>query len=163
MRIKFYVWLFNSLLIIFLVQTAHATRQQPDILIDEGREYFLYSNPLESLFGKEKPRPHFQVFHTANMRGYVATWEIDQGILYLKDIKARIDGAIVGIERIFPGQYGRIEAIWFTGKLRIPQGKILKYGYGYGDIYEYDLLIHIQKGKVINREIIKNELEGSEP
>lgn len=159
MKIKYYVGFFNLLLMVVLAQTVHATRQQPDILIDGGQEHFLYSNPLESLYGKENPRPHFQIVHTANMRGYIATWEIDQGILYLKDIKARIDGVIVGLERMFPGQHDRVEATWFTGKLRVPQGKVLKYGYGYESIYEYDRIIHIQKGKVINREIIKNDLD----
>jgi len=164
MGIKCHRVFFNLLLTVFLLQTAHATRQSPDILIDEGQKYFLYSNPLESFWSKEKPRPHFQIFYTANMRGYIATWEIEQGILYLKAIKGVINNReIVGLESIFPGQYGRLEATWFTGKLRIPQGKILKYGYGYESIYEYDLIIHIQKGKVIKREVIKNELEGFDP
>lgn len=145
------------------VRSAEATAQRADILIYEGQNLPLFSNPLESYYQNGATRPHFESPNTANWRGYIATWEIDNGVLYLRDIEAWIDGSKVGMNKVFPGQVGRIEAKWFTGKLRVPQGERLQYVHmGYGSIYEKDLIITIEAGKVVKVEVINHSQRTKE-
>ncbi len=142
--------------LVFLVpQAALATTQIPDAIIIEGQRHSLYSLPLEQYYRAGHPRPQFRSPHTANWRGYVATWEIDRGRLYLKSIRAWIGKKEVGLEALFPGQKAPIPATWFTGQLRVPQGKILKVGVPQ-PIHEKDLVITVEQGKVTRQEIVDN-------
>lgn len=135
--------------------SALATAQFPDVLIYEGKQYQLFSNPLESYYKAHGlPRPKFQAWHTANYRGYVATWEIDNDVLYLKKIRAKIDGHMVGLNYLFPDNSGKVEARWFQGFLRVPMGAVLHQGYT--SVYERDLIITIKAGKVVGKEFIDN-------
>ena len=87
------------------------------------------------------------IYSTACWRGYIGTWEIKDDKFYLK----KIDGA-VRLAKKEP-----IQATWFTGVLRIPQGKELHYVHmGFGSIYERDLLIKIQEGVVVDQKVIDN-------
>ena len=158
MRISVKIWLLALVLLVLAGgQPALATAQFPDVLIYEGKEHSLFSNPLESYYGPDRPRPQFKMWHTANYRGYVATWEIDKGMLYLKKIKARLEGKEVGLDYLFPGNKGRVAAAWFTGTLRVPQGKQLHYVHaGYRSVYEQELIITLKDGKVTNKEVIDN-------
>jgi len=134
---------------------ALATAQIPDTLIYQGQEHMLFSNPLESYWNKDRPRPPFQMWHTANYRGYSATWEIDRDTLYLKNLRARLDGKYVGMDHLFPQAKGRVAADWFSGTLRVPQGKQLRYVHmGYHSVYERELLITVTNGKVTGKEVI---------
>ncbi len=136
---------------------ALATAQFPDILYIEGQKHSLMTNPLEQYYSLPgNPRPQFRAPNTATWRGYIATWEIDQGRLFLKSIRAWTERGEVGLEALFPGQKAPIPANWFTGKLRVPQGKIIKPGVGYRAVYEKELIIDIEKGRVGRRELIDN-------
>lgn len=68
-----------------------ATAQIPDLLIYKGETLSLFTNPLESFYNKENPRPYSfgmtKCINTACWRGYVATWEIKNDRLYLLEIK----------------------------------------------------------------------------
>ena len=45
--------------------------------------------------------------------------------------------APVGFEKVFPGKTKPLKAEWFTGTLRIPQGKPIQYVHmGYQTVYE---------------------------
>ena len=139
------------------IRSAGATAQEPDSLIYERQNLPLFSNPLESYYQSGAVRPNFEFRSTANRRGYIATWEIDNGVLYLRDIKAWIDGSEVGMDKVFPEQVGRIEAKWFTGQLQVPQGKLLQYIHGgYASVYEQNLIITVEAGKVAKVEVIDN-------
>lgn len=67
-----------------------ATAQIPDILWFNGTKYSLYSNPLESYFNKDNPRPQQIIengcWSTACWRGYQAKWKIIDNQLYLTEI-----------------------------------------------------------------------------
>ena len=140
----------------FLVpEAAMATTQCSDILYLDGQKQSLESLPLETYFGPGNPRPKFRAPNTATWRGYIATWEIDRGVLYLKAIRAWTDQREVGLEALFPGQKGPVAATWFTGKLRVPQGKVLKPAVPY-PIYGKDLLITVERGRVVNQEVVDN-------
>jgi hypothetical protein len=140
--------------ICFLVpEAALATTQFSDILYLNGQKHSLDSLPLEPYYGSGNPRPKFRAPNTATWRGYVATWEIDRGVLQLKAIRAWTDQGQVGLEALFPGQKGPVAATWFTGKLKVPQGKILKPAVPH-PIYEKYLMITVEKGKVVSQEVI---------
>jgi hypothetical protein len=59
----------------------------------------------------------------------------------------------VGLEALSPGQKGPVAATWFTGKLKVTQGKILKPAVP-PPIYEKDLMITVEKGRVVSQEVI---------
>ena len=138
----------------FLVpEAALATTQFSDILYLNGQKHSLDSLPLEQYYGPGNPRPKFRAPNTATWRGYIATWEIDRGVLYLKAIRAWTNQGEVGLPALFPGQKSPVAATWFTGKLRVPQGKILKPAVPH-PIFEKYLMITVEKGRVVNQEVI---------
>ena len=52
---------------------------------------------------------------------------------------------------------GRVEATWFTGELRIPDGELLQYVHmGYESVHQRDLLIRIERGRVTGRTLVDN-------
>lgn len=144
-----------AVLALMAPQAAQATVQFPDIIYIDGQKNFLHSNPLEQYYGPHNPRPHFRWPNTATWRGYIATWEIDRGTLYLKAIRAWTPQGEVGLEALFPGHKGRVAATWFTGLLRIPQGERVRFHMPY-PIYEKYLMITVKQGRVASQEIIDN-------
>ncbi len=64
---------------------------------------------------------------TACWRGYQGTWEIVDGLFYLVGLEGRYQ--LAGDEPLF--------ADWFSGTLRVPSGKQLRYVHGgFGSVYE---------------------------
>ena len=140
----------------FLVpEAALATTQFSDILYLTGQKHSLDSLPLEAYYGPGNPRPKFRAPNTATWRGYIATWEIDRGVLYLKAIRAWTDRGEVGLPSLFPGRKGPVAATWFTGTLKVPQGKVIKPAVPH-PIYGKYLMITVEKGRVVNQEVIEN-------
>lgn len=134
------------------------TAQIAESLHYEGRSMAMCSNPLGDYFALADIHPGFAMNCTALWRGYVGTWEILDGRLYLIGLKGELeDGTRINLASIFPDYPERVFAHWYSGKLRIPQGKLLQYVHmGYGSIYEDDLFIDIRKGVVINTEVLHN-------
>ncbi len=82
-----------TLLILLLsiqVEAVYATAQIADILIYKNDTMRIFTNPLESFFNKDNPRPKHILgngsWNTACWRGYRAVWEIGKGQLYLNEI-----------------------------------------------------------------------------
>lgn len=150
-----------SLLLLFAAP-AWPTAQIPERITYEGEPGSLLTNPLESYFTKDNPRPEFAAPHTACWRGYIGSWEIRENTLYLVDIKAWMrdssgKAAPVDFEGLFPGKRAPLKAEWFTGTLRIPRGKPLRYVHmGYQTVYEEEVLLRIEKGNVVDRQRIDN-------
>jgi len=143
------------------------TAQVSETLIYHGKELMMFSNPLDPYL--RATGISFVSPHTANWRGYVGTWEIkgsEETVerLYLVELKAHRDYEdIVGLEEIFPGFPDGVFAHWFSGTLRLPQGKQLKYEHmGYMSVYEYDLFLEIKKGVVINKHAVHNTVDSNE-
>lgn len=149
-------------LVLLIASPAWPTAQIPERIVFEGTEGFLFTNPLETWFGKDNPRPEFASPHTACWRGYVASWEIKEDTLYLTDVKAWMrdeqgKAAPVGFETIFPGKSKPLKAGWFTGTLRIPRGNPIQYVHmGYQTVYEYEVFLRIEAGKVVDRQMVDN-------
>jgi hypothetical protein len=124
------------------------TAQLPDTLIHAGNRYSLYSNPLETYFEQFPPRPSFVPPHTANWRGYVAEWAVEEQRLYLNGLSGQICtrapeiGAaspdswcpvghrggcyirIVGLADIMATNEERLAATWVSGQLTRRAGRV---------------------------------------
>jgi hypothetical protein len=103
---------------------------------------------------------------TGNWRGYVATWKIENDHLYLVKLDTWICRGWnentcrkVNLQRLFGKRYrnGKVLANWFSGELRMPDGKMLQYVHmGYGSVYEREIMLRIESGKLVNESTIDN-------
>lgn len=146
-------------LTLFFKVAAFATAQYPDKIVYNGKEYDLHTNPLEKYF-KDHPdkRPKGGVMSTALWRGYVATFEIKDNQLYVKDVQIEYYDTTGKkghdykwksvISEVFPDQNSR-KIDWLTGLLVIPHGKLVNYVHmGYGSTYQKYILLEIDKGNL---------------
>ena len=135
-----------------------ATAQAPDVIIYKGKEYSLYSNPMEEYFEKyPDKRPRDGILSTGLWRGYIATFEVTDSQVFLKDIQIEIwDSAapkdsyamklVSVIKDVFPDQT-KIKVDWLSGLLVIPYGKMIDYVHtGYGPTFEHYILLEVNKG-----------------
>ena len=109
---------------------------------------------------------------TGNWRGYVATWTIENGSLYLVKIDAWIcrgwdekNCGKVELSRLFGRRYrkGKVKADWFSGELRVPDGKLLQYVHmGYGSVYEREITLSVESGRIV-RESMSDNTQKSLP
>lgn len=150
---------------------ALATAQTPDILLYDNKVYELHANPLESFYPDKTSRPHFQIrpgsISSGTWRGYTAIWEIAGETLFLKGIDSWVCEAKLSDEKCHKAdlkelfgvrfQGGRVEANWFNGEVRIPDGKMLQYVHmGYGSIYERDILLTFKAGRITGKRVVDN-------
>lgn len=156
--------IFIKLLLFLFGIEAFATSQRPDKLIYNGIEYNLFTNPLEIYFEKnpEKRPTHAYggvvIGSSSLWRGYVATFEIKNNKLIVKDIQILcidttennshdIEWESVLIE-VFPEQK-ELEVDWFTGLLVLPLGNLMNYIHeGYGSTYENYIILEINEGNL---------------
>ncbi|MHC4700880.1 MAG: hypothetical protein ACYTFQ_09920 [Planctomycetota bacterium] len=155
-----------GLSVCLLASTAHGTAQIPEKLLYKGKEYRLTSLPLEKYFDAERGKPkQLRPTSTACWRGYVGTWEVTDKTLYLKSLgRYRGGGSYeeIPFSVCFKDRKPPIMADWFTGALRLPQGKMLRYVHmDFESIYEKDLYIGIRKGKVVSETLIDNKGKGA--
>ena len=119
----------------------------------------MYSNPLETYWLKtKKARPPF-IDTSDCIRGYVAKWEIKNNRLLLREIEGTYNRNFIfftkqapyTLKKLFPGSKNRpVEAIWFSGKLRIPIGKMTLYEHNaYDSRFEKEIIMTINKGEVV--------------
>lgn len=151
---------------IFLGLKVFATAQYPDKIIYNGKEYDLYSNPLEAYFEKKPDeRPKGGIMSSALWRGYVATFEVKDNQLFLKDIEIEYQDTASKksynykwrsvIKEVFPGQK-EIKIDWLTGLIVLPYGKLINYVHlGYGSTYEKYILLEIDKGYLKQEKQLK--------
>jgi hypothetical protein len=147
--------------VILLTDHAFATGQEPDHLFYKGKTEIIFNNPLERYFNKQRPKPAKLFTNSvcsAIWRGYIATWEIKKKTLYLVKMVEGNCGknpAVIPLDKLFVGQKTKVKAEWFSGKLRIQQGKQLRYiDYGYETLYEKEVLLIIEKGLLVGEETI---------
>jgi len=143
------------ILVLFLLEmTAFGTVQYPDKIIYNGKEYRLKDcYPLESYFEKyPDKRPKDGLSLTALRKGYVATFEIIDNQLYLKDIEV-FNGDTTNdkghavflwksvLNEVFPNQE-LIKMDWITGLL------LLSYNEGIDGRYAHFTLLEIENGEI---------------
>lgn len=135
------------------------TAQIAEKLLFNGQWHSLCELPLDVFFALGGKSPHFAYpNNTALWRGYVGTWSIENGRLYLVALNGHLDdGTLATLETLFPSFPDRVFAHWYSGKLRCPRGRRLEYVHmGFGSTYEEDLLIEVRKGVVIGTEVRRN-------
>ena len=150
--------------------------QLPDIIIINGEQMDLYSNPLEQYWTLyKKKRPIFETSSTCK-RGYIATWEILDKKLLLRsmDGNAEVRSFVFwkktirySIGMLFSKARNRaIIATWFTGKIRIPQGNRTLYVHNeYDSRFEREMVITVEQGGVTKTVVLdysqqKLQVEG---
>ena len=134
------------------------TAQYPERLVLDGVMHDMCATPLSSCALKGQ-FPSFVSPSTACWRGYVGTWEIVDGRLYLIEFIGFLnyDGDEADLQTLFPDATDRVFADWYSGVIRIPQGKLLHYEHmGYESTYERDLIIEIDAGTVTKSEVRGN-------
>jgi hypothetical protein len=152
-----------------LAACAFGTGQMPDAINVDGVLHSLYSNPLEQLYERQK-RPAFvdslEGESSGNWRGYVALWQVHKDRLYLVAIDTYIRKKRVSVLELFPRRVedGRVFADWFNGELRIPDGKQLQYVHmGYGSTFERDIVLTVERGRVVSRRVVDNRRKRVPP
>jgi hypothetical protein len=138
--------------------SAFATAQAPDRIIYNGQEYSLHTNPMEEYFAKyPEKKPTSEVRSSGLWRGYIATFEVADNSLFLKDIgvlvskKTESGGFDTEMKSVIADLVPagkKLKIDWFTGLLVLPSGKIVNYVHmGYGSTFEKYTLIEIDKGE----------------
>ena len=142
------------------------TAQIGERLRYQGEDMTMATEPLEAYFTLGGERPSFGFVSTALWRGYVGRWEIVDDRLYLVGINAAaFRDEPVPLERPFPGYGDRVFAHWYSGTLRVPRGRQLKYVHmGYASTYERDLMLEIERGVLRSTWVRHNALPpGAKP
>lgn len=144
------------------------TAQITEKLRYKGEVLSLCSTPLGPYRATTQHTLQLVSPHTALWRGYVGTWSIEEGRLYLVDITGYAPGnGHVGLRDFFPHATDGVFAHWFSGDLRCPIGGLLSYRHmGFGSLYEKDLFIRVSRGivqkehTVINRTATQTDTAG---
>lgn len=169
----------KKILIIFLFFCCYqvfGTDQAPDKVIYNGKEYSLAFDvfPMEDYF-KKNPEKHPKkirlkesqdeeveiVVSSGLWRGYVATFEIIENELYLKDIEIIKDmnGNYESIiHKIFPNGK-KLKIDWLDGDFRL-NGKFKNYDNDEGVRFESYIHLKIKKDKIVTiKELNHQELK----
>lgn len=142
------------------------TAQFAERLHYQGEDVAMCTNPLSDYFAMSGLSSPFGYDCTALARGYIGSWEIVDDRLYLIGLGGLFeDSPQMSLTTIFPGFPDRVFAHWYSGTIRIPQGKLLQYVHaGYGSTYERDLLLDVERGVVVATRVRQNgvaEAEGA--
>lgn len=156
------------IMVVLMLALAHrevrATAQIPDVVVLDGRELALNTNPLEPYLQANKGKaPVFEETSSALWRGYVATWEIRGSRLWLNKVAVQRLGPAAKpgqreeyrdvdvLRSIFP-RGGPVPATWYTGALIMPLGDVVDYLHqGYGSTYERYLVSIVRAGREAKR------------
>jgi hypothetical protein len=138
------------------------TEQIPDTIRLAGRELPMHSFPLDAWFAHSGRRSPFNSEDSHHWRGYIATWEMHADRLYLVKLRSHLaDGRTGNLGDLFPGFPDRVFAHWYSGELRIPQGKEIGYIHaGFGPIHESTLCLAVRKGVVTGRRVDATDTTG---
>lgn len=139
------------------------TALMPEILLYKGQKLALCDQPLYPYLTKlpKARRPKFAACSTACRRGYVGTWEIRDGWLYLISIEGSLetpDGfPDATLKTAFPWVKETLLAKWFSETVRCPEGRMLSYAHaGYASEYERDRMFYFEKGQLIEEFVVLN-------
>ena len=128
------------------------TAQIPEVLHFEGRQHAMCTEPLEDYFELTGTKSPFPETCTALWRGYIGTWEVRDRRLYLIGLSdGTEENAKLALTLLFPGHPDRVFAHWYSGTVRLPEGRLLEYVHGgYASTYERDGLLRFEKGVLVD-------------
>jgi hypothetical protein len=128
------------------------TAQVAERIIINGEYYNLMTEPLKAFWEEKNGKLAIMSSNTSNWRGYVGTWEIRNGSLYLINIEG--ESKFIDFK---PSEHNKVKATWYSGVLRVPQGKLISYVHaGWGSQFEFDLLYLVENGDIKENRIIDN-------
>lgn len=134
------------------------TAQFSEWLNYQGEEHAMFTNPLSDYYAMTGLKSPFSADCSALWRGYVGTWEILGGRLYLIRLKGSLeDGGTASLETVFPGFPDRVFAHWYSGTIRLPQGRRLEYVHkGYMSRFEREEFLDIERGVLVSTRLRHN-------
>ena len=134
------------------------TAQIGENLYYDGETHYMTTNPLGAYFSSAGIEPGFEYTCSTLWCGYIGTWEIVENRLYLLELDGTLKGGEeASVATFFPDFSDRVFANWYTGAIRISQGKLLKYVHrGYSSTYERDLTLEIEKGVIVATKVCHN-------
>lgn len=125
----------SFLFALFVSFNTFGTPQIPDVIIMGGKVFYINRYPLEEYFKKyPDKRPDSEVISTGLGRGYIATFEITNKLLILKDVEVIVPTEDLSLKLesvfkyLFPDQE-QIVADWFTGQLAVRCDKSINYAH----------------------------------
>ncbi|HEX8337423.1 MAG TPA: hypothetical protein VF621_11880 [Pyrinomonadaceae bacterium] len=117
--------------------------------LPQSHPRILYAGPPGSF--KLKEGVPSVVFSTACWRGYIGTWELKEGRLYLVNLQGSYE--VVG--------GGPVPADWVSGWIRAPRGELLEYVHmGFESVYEEELQVRFEDGVEVERRVVVNGRKG---
>ena len=134
------------------------TAQIPETILFRGERVAMLDTPLSQYLNVARVQLAAQKVSSALWRRYVGSWAVSGGRLYLVGLQGTLsDGSALTLEHLFPGFSDRVFAHWFSGRLRLPQGKLLKYVHaGFASTYERDLILRIDQGVLVSEKMRTN-------
>lgn len=168
MNIKFlWCWCIFSLL---SITSAFSTSQESEILFIDGVKWDMLAQPIDidsihnTKFREFLPKERH--WTTANWDGYTGAWEIKNNQLYLQKVIIEISEnhstekrEVKGIDSFF-SEYKTDDGIfasWFSGKVRLGRGDIIRFGAGGFDRnYMEECVLTIKDGVVTDKVFYHN-------
>lgn len=139
------------------------TAQIPDILNHRGTTLDLCHDVLRSYLGRLRKdrRPAFYAASTACWRGYVATWEIRDGVLHLVGLDGTVATpqgfAPITLAEAFPWAGETIAATWYSGEVRCPEGRLRCYvHHAFASEYERERVLYFENGRLLSEHLVVN-------
>ena len=173
----------TAILLLLFSNKSTASPQSPDLLIYNGDTTAVYTLLLELYFDRIKKNVDndgqlfglkFREGATLNCwRGYQAIYKIENDSLFLVHITRCDEYYLAGsidsneskrrIEEIFGAKVkdGKVLINWYSGSLGIPKNekKILRWDGVFYTIYEEEIQIKINKGRVLKISEIENYID----
>ena len=132
------------------------TAQVPDELLLDGERWALLCTPLDSWLATRPDLPRFVPRHTANWRGYVAKWRVEDGWLHLVGVDATVElpdrqrAEVAGSEAL-GGQPLPVRADFVSDRLRIGRGKVVFHVHAdFASRWEEEMELDIESGRVVD-------------
>ena len=144
-------------LLVGCIALARATEQVKDSIKFAGQEHSILERPLNDFLRRSPSIPPFDVSHTANYKGYTASWLIKDAKCYLASFNATTNGHQFAVSSLFPSRHLPIVAEWFSGTIHIVIGRSTLAQSRY--TYERITAVRITNGVVIATNELMNVRE----
>jgi len=136
--------------------STFATEQQRDTVAFGGQRHLILERPLNDFLRRLPTIPRFDVPHTANYKGYTASWEVRDSHLYLASFSATTNRRPFSVSLLFPDRRLPILADWYSGSVHAVSGP--KYFQGYYT-YERVTALRVTNGVVTATNEMQNVRE----
>jgi hypothetical protein len=122
----------------------------PERLHVDGTSCQLRQYPLEDYLAMLPALPALPK-RPWNTNGYMATWYVENGSLYLTELTSPIDGLAT---QLFPEACGPVRAFWFNGILAGCRSNRRHVGYPPRQIFDDEIYLEISTGTVTRQWLL---------